>query len=116
MKGLELPINMIVVVAIAVLVVVVVAAFFSGWLVGGTSTIGTSAAYATGCNTLKSVYGCDPASTNTIRISGYNPDNVAVTPGTPYDGQTLLRACKENFKDNGITEAACARTCGCGGV
>ena len=113
MKGLELPINMIVVVAIAVLVLVVVAAFFSGWLVGGTGTIATSAAYSNGCNTLRSVYGCDTASVTAITISGYNPFNRPSTPTAPFAGENLGVACNENFKTT-MTPEACARTCGCG--
>src|SRR3989338_2522528 len=57
-KGLELPINMIVVIAIAVLVLVVVAAFFAGRLGQGTNDINLQSAFGTGCNALRSSYNC----------------------------------------------------------
>src|SRR3989338_4007236 len=103
MKGLELPINMIVIVAIAVLVLVVVAAFFAGQLSGGINTIGASAAY-----------GCDSLQVSNIKIIGYNPYNVPVTAGTQYVGETLLTACQQNFKQSSMDNTACARACGCG--
>ncbi|HIG96899.1 MAG TPA: hypothetical protein HA230_00960 [Candidatus Aenigmarchaeota archaeon] len=114
MKGLELPINMIVIVAIAVLVLVVVAAFFAGQLSGGINTIGASAAYGSGCNTLRTAYGCDSLQVSNIKIIGYNPYNVPVTAGTQYVGETLLTACQQNFKQSSMDNTACARACGCG--
>ncbi len=107
MKGLEMPINMIVVVAIAVLVLVVVAAFFAGRLGGGSDEIALTAAFNTGCNTLRSVHNCVVASitSGSIRIPGYAPPGEQVNP----NGYDFSLVCSRK----GYSASDCARVCGC---
>ncbi|MBI4174829.1 MAG: hypothetical protein HY517_04235 [Candidatus Aenigmarchaeota archaeon] len=104
-KGLELPINMIVVIAIAVLVLVVVAAFFAGRIGGGGDEIALTAAFNTGCNNLRSVHNCIVGDIPTIRVPGYAPSGEALDPtGYPFD-----RICQRK----GFSNVDCARACGC---
>ena len=117
MKGLELPLNMIVLIIIAVLVLVVVAAFFAGYIGTGQNSIAASAAFSTGCNTLRQVYSCNSASVSAVQITGYNPSNTPIDQNTkmPTTGQwgNLQQACHQNFGNNQLSDADCARACSC---
>jgi hypothetical protein len=109
MKGLELPINMIVVIAIAVLVLTVVAAFFVGQTGGGVDTVRFESAFTSACTTWRTAYNC--ADTN----MGLVPVNFK------FSGQTqnanMDQMCK--YKILGSTTTGtysttdCQRLCGC---
>lgn len=70
MKGLSLPINLVVIIAICVLVLLAVAAFFAGGFGGGTASISDSAALQKGCGMWQSrgckVNDCD------LEVPGYD--------------------------------------------
>ena len=110
-KGLELPINMIVVIAIAVLVLVVVAAFFAGRLGGGSDEIALNAAFNNGCNTLRFAEQCDPARIGNVNVRGYTPPGQTPnTNGWPFlDGSADSICARKGYTD----AAQCARVCGC---
>jgi hypothetical protein len=57
MKGMELPINMIIIIAIAVLVFVVVAAYFSGAFIGDSKRVAAQASWNAFCGQER-VRGC----------------------------------------------------------
>ena len=78
MKGMSLPINMIVIVAIAVLVLVVVAAFFVGGL-KPLQQIEVENAFNKGCTALRAGYNCAASSISSISISDYYYDSNAAT-------------------------------------
>jgi len=107
MKGLSLPINMIVIIAIAVLVLVVVAAFFAGQTGSGFDTIAVNNAFNEGCATLKSAaYNCDPGSTSSIITSYKRPGSTAT------QGEYLITVC--GLKDKNLNDPTkCAQACGC---
>ncbi len=110
-KGLELPINMIVVIAIAVLVLVVVAAFFAGRIGGGGKEILLNQAFNNGCNTLRFAYQCDANSITDpeFRVRGY-PETA---PGqTPVETQFFEICAEKGYS----TPIQCARVCGCTGA
>ncbi len=103
MKGMTLPINMIVIIAIAVLVLVVVAGFFSGWFSSGTGTFKLEQEFNKACNALRIAYNCDPQQVGSI-----------TTQYKEYQGDptiySLYDLCvKKSFSD----PVACARACGC---
>lgn len=100
MKGLELPINVIVVVALAVLVLVVISAFFLSNFFGGAGTIDEAAAFTTGCGSLRAL-GCRPADVNNVCITGYSEN--AEDKGLGY-------LCIKRGADD---TAKCAKLCGC---
>jgi len=74
MKGISLPINMIVIIAISVIVLLAIAAFFMGGFIGGSTTISDQSALSSGCGTWKN-RGCAP--NENFKIVGYdwNLDN-----------------------------------------
>ena len=108
MKGLELPVNMIVVIAIAVLVLVVVAAFFVNKV--NPNELNLETAFNSGCNTLRSAYNCQVSGISSINVRGFVPsgvDSAAYPSGYPFGGADGICARK------GFTEDQCARVCGC---
>ena len=106
-KGLELPINMIVVIAIAVLVLVVVAAFFVGRIGGGGDEIALTAAFNTGCNNLRSVHNCVVGDIGTITVPGYVPSGESISAYP--NGYPFGNICQRK----GFSPTDCARACGC---
>ncbi len=72
MKGMSLPINLVVIIAICVLVLLAVAAFFAGGFGSGAASIGDSSALQKGCGMWKS-QGCKLNSCD-IGIVGYDYD------------------------------------------
>ncbi len=81
MKGLSLPINLIVILVIALLVMLAGAAFFAGGFGSGASTMSDSAALQKGCGMWIS-RGCKNTEiASEIQIEGYYPDG-SETKGT----------------------------------
>jgi len=116
MKGISLPIEMIVVIAIAVLVLVVIAAFFVGGAgkIGGAT--GDAEAFADGCNQL-SLQGCSPTiDLDAISITGYSEPQKKLTGLTTRTGG-LFRACVNMGRVYSIVQTdaitQCRRACGC---
>jgi hypothetical protein len=77
MKGMSLPINLVVIIAIAILVLLALAAFFASGFGGGTASISDAQALNKGCGIWKS-RGCAGADSGgvyteleTITIPGY---------------------------------------------
>jgi len=106
MKGISMPINLIVIIAIAVLVLIVLAAFFTGAIGPGTTTISRAAALQSACTRLRTVYNCD------ITTSRWSSIEV------PYEKSGDPPGAKETLRElceaEGITlESECAITCGC---
>ena len=109
-KGMELPINMIVVIAIAVLVLVVVAAFFAGRLGAGTNDIALESAFNNGCTTLRAVYNCDYTRAGDVKVRNYAPPGqTAPTEGWAFGGSGGSICDRK-----GLADPQCAIACGCG--
>ena len=111
MRGLELPINMIVVIAIAVLALTVIAAFFTGSIGGGINSITVEQAWNRACTNLKSVQDC---SNTNFKISGYAlaAGGKGIVESQSGPGIDFLTVC--GLK--GITttpETNCIKACGC---
>jgi hypothetical protein len=105
MKGLELPISMIVVIAIAILVLVVIAAFFTGWFTGGTIDIERENALNRACNTFRIVYNCD-----TTQIGNVDVQYKEIGEATPQTHKLYPELCnKKGF----TAPEQCAIRCGC---
>jgi uncharacterized protein (UPF0333 family) len=102
-KGLELPLNMIVLIIIAVLVLLVVAAFFTGQFISGASTIELQKAFSNACPTLKNVYNCQNTGFTVGEIKGLGPN------------PTFLELCNELYKSISadIRLTKCKQDCGC---
>ena len=104
-KGMELPINMIVVVLIAVLVLVTVGAFLAGQLGGGVGQIGLEQAFGEGCQKLRSVYNC--ARDATVTITSYTPQGRPAGSGADFFNDICTA------KGFGVDRELCAVQCGC---
>lgn len=103
MKGMELPVSMIVVIAVAVLVLVAVIAFFVSGFSNSSNSISQEQAFVTGCNNLRSIYSCNPDSVNSVSIPGYKPS------GSSSNG-CLAQLCSIKGARDTIK---CAQLCGC---
>jgi hypothetical protein len=98
-KGIELPINILVVVAVAVIVLLgVVALYFSGWF-SGTAPVTLEAAKAQACN-IASRQGCGVADPTAITVSYGTATNLDELCDTYYqiadDTMCLNNVCGMN--------------------
>jgi hypothetical protein len=103
MKGIELPVNAIVIVAVAILVLAVIAAFFVGALGTNMAGINLEQAFTKGCEALIRAYNCDEnkISDGTIKVLGYpNPEDTDTT---------FYSLCLQK----GYSASTCAVACGC---
>ncbi len=105
MKGISLPINVIIIVAVAVLVMIVVSAFFVSSTGSGISAISHNEAWSRGC-AQATARGCatDDFASGGLIISGYDPN------GDKVDDD-LATACKNAL---GYTSASQCREQCCG--
>ena len=111
MRGLELPINMIVVIAIAVLALTVIAAFFTGSIGKGINTFEVEQAWGKACNLAKSVYSCD--GTTDFNIAGYKITGDSITSGGTTDqGVPFSTVCRLKGQDATVLKK-CYDFCGC---
>ncbi|MBI4163127.1 MAG: hypothetical protein HY513_05575 [Candidatus Aenigmarchaeota archaeon] len=110
MRGLELPINIIVIIAIAVLVLTVIAAFFTGALGGGTNAIATEQAFQKGCQLLRTVQACDSGRIEFVTIAGYRASQNGITADATSPGVPMLTVCTLKGASDAST---CAQLCGC---
>ena len=111
MKGISLPIEMIVIIAIAVLVLVVIAAFFVGGA-GQLGTTGDAEAFGSGCDRLR-LQGCT-ADPNGITVENYNEPQKALQQTVSTNGGSLMRACVNLGRVIGTDPAReCRIACGC---
>ncbi len=100
-KGLELPINVVVIVAITVLVLVAIGAFFLTNFGSGVGTISLEQALASSCNNLRALYGCQANSISSVISQDYKINNKECS---------LADICS---KKGAANAAQCLRLCGC---
>jgi hypothetical protein len=79
-KGLELPVNMIIVIAIAVLVLVVISAYFASQTTGGFDTVAANQAVTSACGAWLST-NCETGSLDTITTTYKDANGNAQTLG-----------------------------------
>ncbi len=104
MKGLELPVNIIVIIAIAVLVMVAIGAFFVSGFWKGVSSIDETAAFSAGCGNLRNIYECKASNVNNVVLAGYSPS------GTTNAKCNLGYLCAKKGASDVVQ---CAKLCGC---
>lgn len=103
MRGLELPVNTLIVIVLAIIVLVAVIAFFMGAWRPGVSGIEMENAKNSGCQAFVSA-GCDDRDLNII-IVNYDVD------GNGAKDDSLLRLCEHYgcTQDNPDDKMACCR-------
>lgn len=107
MKGLELPVNMIIVIAVAVLVLVVIAAFFAGQTTSGFNTVSLQNAFAEACGNLRLAYSC---SENGLELAKTKANLKASEPDKEYSVADLCRL--KGIQTFGNPNP-CLKACGC---
>jgi hypothetical protein len=129
MKGIELPINALIIITVAVLVLLgIVALWMSSWG-GGSRGVTIEAAKSAACSELMRYYaGCTAKDPKDIPISNFDAnrngnngdagtfDSTKTVCGTSADaanGDNLQTLCYCYY--NAKTASACRITCGCGG-
>ncbi len=117
MKGVELPINILVVVAVAVIVLLgVVALYFSGFVTPA-GVMSSEAAKEAGCTrVMRNPNGCITVDPSTILLDGTVtglPAFDANDDASITNADTLLALCDNYF---GVAAAGdCRKLCGCSG-
>jgi hypothetical protein len=125
MKGIELPINVLIIIAVAVIVLIaIIAMFYPAWT-GGSSTMTIEGAKSNACQILTESKKCSVA-TSTIGVVGFDANkdaNHAIE--TQLDaavsaGDTLSALCDNYYQINAVTagtasqaEIRCKQLCGC---
>ena len=102
-KGMELPINMIVVVLIAVLVLTTVGIFLTRQLGGGASTIDWQQKWGQACTQLRFQFNCNP---NDAGIS-------QMSLGTDSNGNQITFAMACQGATSNTDPLKCKQLCGC---
>ncbi len=106
MKGIELPVNSVIVIALAIMVLLMIAAFLMGGL-GPMSSTDVETAWSNGCKVLTSTHQCDSSKVSTI------DSGVDVTKDGLSD--TLFQVCQKKYGETsegaGITENFCRNKC-----
>ena len=116
-KGVELPINILVVIAVAVIVLLGVIALYFGGFVTPAGVMTSEAAKEAGCQrVMRNPAGCITVDPNTILLDGSMtgvPAFDANDDGTITAADTLQELCTNYF---GVaTESGCRQLCGCSG-
>ncbi|MCK4730010.1 MAG: hypothetical protein KAT28_01705 [Candidatus Aenigmarchaeota archaeon] len=106
MKGVELPVNSVIVIALAIMVLLMIAAFLMGG-VGQMSSTDVDNAWNRGCGVLKNTYKCDDTKVSTI------DSGIDVTGDGVSD--TLSHVCIKKFGQTSegadITDKFCRNKC-----
>ncbi|MFH1229504.1 MAG: hypothetical protein V1678_03715 [Candidatus Aenigmatarchaeota archaeon] len=110
MKGVELPINVMIIIVLAIIVLLAVMALFFGVWNPGKSSLSLETAKSSACNILIST-GCKDTS---IKVNNFDVDGDGITnDGTNVDnGDTLQKLC-ELYYNTGSDVVKCKAICHC---
>lgn len=118
MKGIELPINTIIVIAIALLVLLGITALWMSSWGGGSQGVTMEAAKAAGCGALmRNSTGCAGADTTAINYTGTYPAVPRMDVNNDHNidgGDTLQHLCETYYGVAAGDQVGCRRVCGCG--
>jgi len=99
-KGIELPVNAVIIIALAIFVLLMLAAFF-GKSSGELDQTQVTSAFNQGCSQLSSSYNCDYEKVNEIKTS-------LVING---QAKTLLEVCRMSFNNPSMSALKCKFAC-----
>jgi hypothetical protein len=100
LKGIELPVNTVIIIALAIFVLLMLAAFF-GKSSGDLTTTQITAAFNQGCSQLSSSYNCDYEKLPEIKTS-------LISNG---EATTLLDVCRMSFNNPSMSALKCKFAC-----
>jgi len=124
MKGLELPINILIIIAIAVIVLIALIAMFYPAFSGGSQTVSVESVKSAACQILVTAKNCNEYTKN-INITNFDanqngdldPGNSwvigtsACGSGAPANSDSLAALCDCYYQIN--SESKCKALCGC---
>jgi len=112
MKGIELPINILIIVAVAVIVLIAVIAMFYPAFTSGGGTVSLEQAKQQACRSLSEGYKCSTTiGLNTILVDNYDVSGNGV-PNENVDN--LLTMCTRIYRISGANiNSDCRKLCGC---
>jgi len=99
MKGIELPVNSVIIIALAIMVLLMIAAFLMG---ADVSPSKVESAWSQGCNILKNTHNCDADKVTDIIVTDITGDAV---------GDSLLVICRAKFKNDNASVHWCRNKC-----
>jgi hypothetical protein len=121
MKGIELPVNVLIILAVAVIVLIALIAMFYPAFINGSGTASMDMAKSQACRSLLVGYDCKnsdgrtPATSITgigalalIKVDNYDVDGIE---GLNSNGDTLWNLCRLKYQI--ATEADCRKLCSC---
>jgi len=116
-KGIELPINILVVVAVAVIVLLGVIALYFGGFMGPAQTMTQEAAKNSACSyVMNKVGGCMTADPSGIIFGGAGgPPGFDADADGDIDTTDTLQALCDTYYNAGGDAPTCRRVCGCAG-
>jgi len=101
MKGIELPVNSVIVIALAIMVLLMIAAFLMGGL-GPMSSTDVENAWTQGCSVLKNTHNCDRTKVDSLQVVDVTGDGIA---------DNMLTICRAKFNDQTLTGTYCRNKC-----
>lgn len=120
MKGIELPINVLIILAVAIIVLIAIIAMFYPAFTNGSGTASMDLAKSQACRSLVVGYDCKNSGTNTpatsagalgsVKVDNYDVDGLL---GPNSVGDTLWNLCTMKYQIS--TDADCRKLCNCPG-
>lgn len=108
MKGIELPINVLIIVVIAIIVLIALVSMFYNPVNVGGSVVGLDNAKSQACRSLSVGYGCDKnADLDDIMVYDFDANG----DGNMDSEDTLMALCEDKYAIG--DESACRQLCGC---
>jgi hypothetical protein len=122
MKGIELPINVLIIIAVAIIVLIAVVAMFYSPVNTSGNSVSLDVAKSQACRSLVIGYNCNNAGTSSpadattlgsIRVDNYDVDGLL---GPNSVGDTLMYLCVKKYMvgaADAAGAASCRKLCGC---
>jgi len=112
MKGLELPINVLIIIVLAVIVLIAVVAFFYPSFFSGSQTVGVESAKTQACRSLIAIRCTDSSLVGVINFDANQDGNIwNISSQALANGDTLLELCTNYFQT--AVDEECRAMCGC---
>jgi len=122
MKGIELPINVLIIVAIAIIVLIALVGMFYSPVNQSGDSVSLDIAKSQACRSLVIGYDCKDISTSKplashtagtgalilVKVDNYDVDGIG---GANSAGDTLWKLCNEKYY--ATTDSDCRKLCGC---
>jgi len=99
LKGIELPVNSVIIIALAIMVLLMIAAFLMGADVSPSKIEG---AWSQSCGVLKNTHNCNKSFVDSLKVVDVTGDGIA---------DSMLTICRAKFNDQTLTKTYCRNKC-----